>query len=461
MSSEQAAAASAHPSPRALRLLGKLVQIRPEEVRPLIWCWLYIFCVLSAYYVIRPIRDTMGIAGGVRNLSWLFSATLVCMLLSNLPFAALSRRLPRARFIAIAYRFFIANLLLFALLLGWATQTQAVWIGRVFFVWVSVFNLFVVSVFWTLIVDIFNGEQGKRLFALMAAGATIGAIVGSSVTAMLARTVAPMWLLAISACLLEVAVLCVRRLSRLHTPRVSGQPNPGSEAGTIGGTVLAGIAHTFRSPYLLNICAYILLFSITSTTLYFQQAEVVHHTFGNDRSRETFFAMLDLTVNVLTLLTQVLLTGRIVRRLGVALTLTIIPALSAAGFAVLAMSPTIAVLVVFAVLRRAGNFAIARPTREILFTVLSREDKYKAKSFIDTVVYRAGDQVGAWVYAGGAAIGLSGGAAALVAVPLSLLWLANSFWLGRRRERMAKRNAALDDSHGQHAESTSRSARHS
>jgi len=379
-----------------------------------------------------PGRD--GHRGRRPDLQWLFTATLVCMLLCNLPFAALSRRLPRARFIAITYRFFIINLLLFALMLRLGTHAQAVWIGRAFFVWVSVFNLFVVSVFWALIVDIFTGEQGKRLFGLMAAGATLGAIVGSSVTAVLAHAVGPVGLLTISAGLLEVAVLCVRRLSRLPG-RLPDRPGA---AKLIGGTVLAGITRTFRSPYLGNICAYMLLFSITSTTLYFQQAAVVHRAFAHEAARVTFFATLDLAVNVLTLLAQVLLTGRVVRRFGLALTLAIIPALSAAGFTVLAVSPTVAVLIVFAVLRRAGNFAIARPTREILFTALSREDKYKAKSFIDTVVYRAGDQIGAWAYAGFEAIGLSGSGIALVAVPLSLLWLGNSFWLGLRQERMSE-----------------------
>src|SRR6185295_3619750 len=170
-------------------LLRRVIDVRPAEISALGWSWLYIFAVLSSYYVIRPIRDQMGVAGGVSNLQWLFTGTLVGMLLLNIPFAYLVKKLPRTRFIPITYRFFAANILLFAVLLYFADSEQTIWIGRIFFIWISVFNLFVVSVFWALIVDIFNSEQGKRLFGFIAAGATIGAIVGSGVTASLARFV--------------------------------------------------------------------------------------------------------------------------------------------------------------------------------------------------------------------------------------------------------------------------------
>ncbi|PYE19609.1 AAA family ATP:ADP antiporter [Paraburkholderia silvatlantica] len=411
-------------------VLRTWVPIMTGEGRPLIWCWLYVFCVLCSYYVIRPIRDAMGIDGGVRNLQWLFSATLVCMLLANLPFAALARRLPRTRFIAIAYRFFIVNLLVFAILLSLGSHEQSIWIGRVFFVWVSVFNLFVVSVFWELVVDTFDDEQGRRLFALMAAGATLGAIVGAAVTATLNHLFGPVGLLVLSAILLEVSVRCVRRIAPVH--RRSSHFR--SEFTAIGGTVLAGISRTIRSPYLASICVYILLFSMASTTLYFEQANVIHRTFASGSSRVTFFATLDFVGNLLTLLMQILVTGHIIRRFGVTLTLVLIPALSVVGFAFVALWSTFSTVVVFSLLRRAGNFAIARPTREILFTKLDREDKYKAKSFIDTVIYRAGDQIGAWTYAGFESIGMSGGGMAIVAMLLSLLWLMNSLWLGRRHE---------------------------
>ncbi len=195
------------------RLLRRVIDVRPEEVAVLFWCWLYIFAVLSSYYVMRPIRDEMGVAGGVNNLQWLFTGTLVGMIVLNLPFAWLVKTLPRHRFIPLTYRFFAVNIILFAAVLSLASETATLWIGRVFFIWVSVYNLFVVSIFWQLNVDLFSPEQGKRLFGFIAAGATLGAIAGSALTASLARLVSPILLLLGAAVLLEVAVFAVRRLA--------------------------------------------------------------------------------------------------------------------------------------------------------------------------------------------------------------------------------------------------------
>jgi AAA family ATP:ADP antiporter len=403
-------------------------EVRPHERRALGWSLLYVFCILSAYYVLRPIRDEMGVQGGVENLPWLFTGTLLGMIALNPLFAALVKRLPRARFIAWSYRFFSFNLVLFAgaLLLG--DPAHDVWVGRAFFIWLSVFNLFVVSVFWALMVDVFDSAQGKRLFGLLAAGATLGAIAGSTITASLVRQVPTAYLFFASIALLELAVLAVRRLSFREEKK---------DEVPIGGSVLAGISHTIRSPYLLNVCLFIVLFTVTSTFLYFQQATIARDYFPDRAARTAFFAQVDLLVNILTLAVQLFFTARILRALGVALTLGLLPLFTLLGFAALAAAPVIAVLVALQVLRRAANFALARPTREILYTVLQREDKYKAKSFIDTVVYRAGDQVGSWSYLLLSSFGLGIAGVAMVAVPLSALWLANSLWLGRRQARMA------------------------
>src|SRR5687768_14360726 len=361
------------------RLLRRAVDVRLAEVRALAWSWLYIFSVMSAYYVLRPIRDEMGVAGGVENLAWLFTATLAGMVLINPAFAALVARLPRASFIAGSYRFFALNLIVFALLLLYASPRQNLWVGYTFFVWTSIFNLFVVSVFWSLMADVFNPEQGKRLFGFVAAGATIGAIAGSAATAWLtARHVPALYLLIGSAVLLEVAVFCVRRLSRLSDALLHRPDEPAAtrdDRAPIGGSAFAGFTNVVRSPYLINIGVYILLFTVTSTFLYFQQAEVARAHFADRAARTSFFARVDLAVNVLTLVTQLLLTGPIMRGLGVAVTLTILPALSAVGFGVLSAAPTVWVIVAFQVLRRAGNFALAKPSREVLFTVVPREDK--------------------------------------------------------------------------------------
>ena len=406
------------------RLLRRILDVRPAEAQAVLWSWLYIFALLCSYYVMRPIRDQAGIAGGVNNLQWLFTGTLLAMLALNLPFAWLVRTLPRSRFIPLTYRFFAVNILLFAAAQYAVSDSAAVWVGRVFFIWTSVFNLFVVSVFWALLVDLFSAEQGKRLFGFVAAGASLGAIVGSAVTAGLAALVSPALLL-LAAALLEAAVFCVHRLARLSSalsrPQSAGdtgedraeaerdleerrQEQRGAEL-PLGGGVLSGIVRALRQPYLLNVSLFLLLFSVTSTFLYFQQAAIISGSLGSRAAQTQFLATIDLVVNVLTLAIQLFLTGRIVRSLGVAATLLLLPGFSILGFAALAAVPALSTLVPFQALRRAGNFAITRPTREVLFTVLPREDRYKAKTFIDTVVYRLGDQVGALSYAGLAALG--------------------------------------------------------
>jgi ATP:ADP antiporter, AAA family len=298
------------------RLLRRVIDVRADEVRALAWSWLYIFSVLFSYYIIRPIRDEMGVAGGVENLPWLFTGTLVGMIVLNPPFAALVAKLPRVRFISVTYRFFMANLLIFFLLLEVSTVEQNIWVGRIFFIWASVFNLFVVSVFWALMVDVFNSEQGKRIFGLIAAGATLGGIMGSSLTALLAQHVGPTSLLLGSVVLLEIAVFGVRRLSRL-SEALRLRPAARDEESPIGGKILSGVTHSFKSPYLVNISIYMLLFTIISTFLYFQQAAIVKTSFADRAARIAFFAQIDLLVNILTLGTQLFLTERILRILGV------------------------------------------------------------------------------------------------------------------------------------------------
>ena len=422
---------------RAYRFLKAVLDVRPEEISALGWSWLYIFSLLSSYYILRPIRDEMGVAGGMENLPWLFTGTLIGMIVVNPPFAALVARLPRVRFIALTYRFFLLNLLGFAVALHITTAEQHIWVGRIFFIWTSVFNLFVVSVFWALMVDVFDSEQGKRLFGFIAAGATLGGILGSSVTVSLARHVPANYLLLASAVLLEVAVFAVRRLSVLSAALKQRPAERGNQA-PIGGSMISGLTHAFKSAYLVNVSLYILLFAITSTFLYFQQADIARQSFADRGARTAFFATIDLWVNVLTLAAQLFLTGRLLKALGVGLTLALLPGLSIIGFGTLAAVPTLIVLVIYQVLRRAGNFAFARPSREVLFTVVPREDKYKAKSFIDTVIYRLGDQLGAWSYGAFVLVGLSMTGIAIVAVPVSLLWLVIAVWLGRKQERLAQ-----------------------
>ncbi|HEU5209259.1 MAG TPA: MFS transporter [Longimicrobiales bacterium] len=420
-------------------LLHRLVDIRPGEVRAALLSGAYFFFVLTSYYILRPIRDEMGAAGGVENLPWLFTGTLAGMLLAQPLFAGLVARLPRRRFIPLTYRFFMLNLLLFFLALRAMPESQHVWVGRVFFIWASVFNLFVVSVFWGFMADLFRREQGKRLFGFIGLGGTTGAITGAGLTAFFVERVGSINMLIVSLVFLELAVWCVLALGReAREPRA--EPEPGAESQdsdrVIGGSIWAGVTHVMRSPYLLGICLYMLLFTVGSTFLYIAQADIINQHFTDRDQRTAFFASLDLAVNVLTLLTQAFLTGRILKWLGVAVTLALLPTLSVLGFFALGAAPTLGIFVAFQVLRRAGNYAVARPTREVLFTVVPREEKYKAKSFIDTFVYRVGDQVGAWSYAGLLAFGLSLSAISFTAVPISAAWLGISLWLGRRNAVM-------------------------
>ncbi len=431
---------------------ARLTGARPEEARLVLLSALYFFFILSAYYVIRPIREEMAVAGGVENIPWLFTGTLTAMLLVHPVFAAVVSRWTRRRFVTLTYRFFMLNLLVYFVLLRVVTDgPAAVWIGRTFFVWISVFNLFVVSVFWSFMTDIFRERQSRRVFGLIGVGGTLGGIVGSSITAFLVGFLSPATLLLFSVLLLEGAVLCLKALdSRCATPGaavegaggVAGDGSDGAGGGrdakeVIGGSPLEGIRRVLASPYLLGIGAFMLLFTIGSTFLYNIQADIISRTFETGAERTSVFARIDLAVSLLTLVTQLFLTGRILKWLGVRLALGILPVLSILGFLALGAAPVFAVFVVFQILRRAGNFALAVPTREVLYTVLPRRDKYKAKNFNDLFVYRAGDQIGVWSFAGLRALGMGSSALVLTMVPLAGLWLMISLWLGKKQSALA------------------------
>jgi AAA family ATP:ADP antiporter len=421
----------------------RAVDVKPDELGALGLAFVFNFIVLGSYYVLRPIRDDIGAAGGLENLSWMYTGTMVTMLLANALFSALVARSSRRRFIPITYRFFIANLVLFYLLMKFAPAEQQVWVGRSFFVWVSVFNLFVVTVFWAFMTDVFNSEQGKRLFAFIGVGGTLGAIVGGTVTALLVKKLGALNLLFVSAILLELAARCIRFFPT-HFVTSSGVSHERLRTSSddaekpIGGNLWSGVTHVARSPYLIGICAYLLLYGITSTLAYFQQADIAAHQFQDRASRTAFFAQVDVAVNVLTILVQVFLTSRLLKWVGVGMTLSLLPAVNVIGFFAMGWMPLLSLLVVFQTLRRASNFAVSRPAREILFTVLPREDKYKAKSFIDTFVYRTGDQIGAWSYPLLTWLGLGLTGISFVAAPLAAGWCVLSLWLGRRQGALAK-----------------------
>jgi AAA family ATP:ADP antiporter len=416
---------------RGWAALHRIVSVEPAEAAAVAWAWVFFFTALTAYYVIRPIRDDMGVAGGVENLAWLFTGTLAGMAAANPAFGYVAARFPRAQVVSIGYRFFALNLVLFFLFFTLLSGTRNVWAGRVFFVWSAVFNLFAVSMFWSAMTDVFTPAQGRRLFGFIAAGGTIGSIAGSALTSGLVRVIGAGNLLLLSAVLLEVAAFSARRVFR-HAPRpAEGSPADERLAPALGRRALDGFRRTAAEPYLRGIAIYVGLYTVLTTFLYFQQATIVDAAFTDRVARTRFFANVDLTVNVLALLTQTLATARLVRVLGLTAALAYLPALTLIGFAALGLMPTIATLMTFQVIRRASEFAIAKPAREVLFTSTPPADRYQAKNFIDTVVYRIGDQVGAWAYAILLATGLSVSGISWVAIAASFAWMAMAVWLGR------------------------------
>jgi ATP:ADP antiporter, AAA family len=402
----------------------------PEERLVALWAFGYFFMLLAGYYVLRPLRDQMGIAGGVKALPWMFIATFVTLLVLQPIYGALVKKLPRRWFIAIVYQFFVANLALFWLLLRLDVSTVVV--ARVFFVWVSVFNLFAVAVFWSLMADLFTSEQGKRLFGFIGAGGTAGSLLGPLITIGLSVPFGPTNLLLIAIVFLELAVFCVYRLER-SAARVHGRHG----SLRIGGSVFSGFVALVRSPYLLGAAAWVSLMSFGATILYLEQANVVAASVHGAGAQTRIFASIDLAVGLLTLATQVFATGQFLKRFGSGTSAGALPAVYIIGFTVLALAPSLAVVLVFQVAQRWMNFAIANPARQVLFTVVGRDEKYKAKNMIDVVVFRGSDALYAPVFDGLQALGLKIGGIAACAVPVALGWLVLSRRLGRTQERLA------------------------
>jgi len=420
---------------RARELLRRLVRIEEGEGRAVFWSFVYFFFLLSSYYTIRPLRDALGLAGGESQLTWLYMGTLLGTLLANPVLGALVSRFPRRVFVPIVYHVLALNLVVFWALLYSLAGERQLQVARVFFVWVSVFNLFAVSVFWGLMADLFRSEQGKRLFGFIGMGGTLGAVVGAAVTVTLARVLGPVQLLLVAAALMEGAIECVRRLSRL--PRAGSVATEGDAEAPPGRGIWSGIRLVATSWYLIGISAFLLLYSISSTLLYFEQARIVRAAFHDSAERTAFFAGVDLCVNLLTLFVQCFLTGRVLAFLGVGATLAALPAVTAGGLGALALSPAATTLFGVQVIRRSAEFALVRPAREVLFTVVSREEKYTSKNLIDTFVYRTGDVLGALLDRGLSVLGLGAAGIAAAFVPVAAAWAVLAAALGRRQAAMS------------------------
>lgn len=418
------------------RLFAKIVDVRPNELRALWLGFTFFFVVLAGYYVIRPIRDNIG-ATQFENLWWMFTVVLVAMIFANALFSAVVSRMSRRRFIPIAYRFFILNLIIFFVLMQYMPPGKQPWVDGCFFVWVSVFNLFATAVFWGFMTDLFTTEQGKRLFGFIAVGGSLGGILGPIITASLVHYVSTGYLLLICAAMLEIAAQSVRFFPAEFRRSDSTSGEDAAAEKPIGGRFWDGVTHICKSPYLFGLFLFILLYTLTSTWTYFQQSDLTRTAFTDKAARTAFFAKLDLSVNTLTLILQIFLTGRLMKFFGVTVTLLFMPVLSLIGFTAMGFAPVLSVLAAFQIARRASTFAFMRPAREVLFTVLKREDKYKAKSFIDTFGYRCGDQLGSLSYKGLQQLGLGFSGISYIAVAVVAGWCALGVWLGRRQAALA------------------------
>lgn len=430
--------------------LGALFKLRRDEAVPVLLAGLFFFCVLTALMVLRPARDALGMQRGIEAVRWLFMGTALVTLLANPVFGWLVSRLPRLTFIAATYVFFALSLVGFHLLLVLAPEAVGITSGQVFYVWFSVFNLFATMLFWALMADRFTLEQSKRFFALISVGGTLGAIFGPWLASVLARPLGTPALLLVSAGFLMLALGAAWAVARSQRSGAASDGADGSgqaerpEHAIIGGSAWQGLKAVFASRYLLGIAAYVIIMAVVATLLYFTRLQMVAALGGDMDQRTALFARIDLITQLTTLVLQALIAGRVMERFGVHLTLMLLPLTVVLGFVGLAIVGTLAALIVFEATFRAVQRALTRPARETLYTVVSREDKYKSKAFIDTFGYRGGDVAGAQVEGllGRLGMGLAG--LASVAIPLALAWAALGLWLGRAQQRLAaEREASL------------------
>jgi AAA family ATP:ADP antiporter len=421
-------------------ILQRFANIKREEVGATLAAGCFFFLVLTALMVIRPAREALGMQRGIESVRWLFVGTAIVTLFANPVFGLLVSRARRLTFISTTYLFFAASLLVFYAILELAPQAIGEVTGQVFFVWFSVFNLFSTMVFWALMADCFSLEQSKRLFGVIAVGGTLGAIFGPWLASVLARPFGTPTLLLVAAGALVLAVVAAWLVARLSA-HVGGEARearrPAADTSVIGGSAWQGFQAALRSPYLLGISAYMLILAVITTFIYFTRLQMVEALGSDLDMRTAAFAQIDFITQVATLVLQAVVAGHLMRRIGVAAALALLPIVVAFGFVGLAIAGSLTVLVVFDAVYRAVQRAIMRPARETLFTVISRADKYKSKAFTDTFVYRAGDVLGAYTEGILGRLGMGLAALTSVALPMAVVWAGLGLWLGRRQRGLA------------------------
>lgn len=424
-------------------LLQQFTNVRRNELAATLTAGLFFFFVLTALMLLRPAREALGMQRGIESIRWLFIGTVVVTLAVNPLFGLLVSRFRRMAFVTATYLFFAAGLIGFYGLLVLAPSHVGEHSGQLFYVWFSVFNLFATMLFWAVMSDRFTHEQSKRLFGIIAVGGTLGAIFGPWLASVLAKPLGTPMLLPIAAGFLVLALGAAWGLMRLNAdvPRPAVQATGADvETSIIGGSAWEGFQAVFRSPFLLGICAYVLILAVMSTLIYFTRLQMVAALGTNLDMRTAKFAQIDMITQIATLLLQALITGHLMKRLGIALTLALLPLTTLLGFLGLVMVGSLAALIAFEAAFKAVQRGVMRPARETLFTTVSRSDRYKAKAFIDTFVYRTGDVVGAQTEGFLSKLGMGLAALAAFAIPLALVWAALGWWLGA-----SHRNAGAAD----------------
>jgi AAA family ATP:ADP antiporter len=422
------------------RIISTLTFVERHEVPSVVTAFFLFFCVLGGYFAVRPVRETLGTILGRDRVANLWLATWIASLAIVPLYGAVVAKIRRSIFLPLIYGFVAVALAIVGGVLQ--AQRQSLAAAQFFYVFISVLSLFLVSVFWSFLVELFDSGQAKRLFPVIAAGGTAGALVGPLFTDLTARTIGNAGILFVGAALFALAVVLQAILIRIwksgpEPRRDGGEPDHQTRDRALGGNPFAGITLVLRSPYLLGIAAYVALLATANTFLYFEQLRLVATTFADTQTRTSVFARIDWIVQSLTILAQLFITGRIASRLGLVVLLTIIPVAIFFGFVALAIWNTFAVLAVVIVLRRSGEYAFVRPGREMLWTPMSKETKYKAKNFVDVPVYRGADAAVAQLQRAIEGAGFGAQTLALFGALGAVFWAVNGWWLGRRYDAAA------------------------
>jgi len=401
--------------------LKRFVNVEPGEVAALFASFAMFFALLSAYYIVRPVRDEIGVSLGKDALHQLFTVVFFVMIALVPLFGFVAARFPRRLVLPSIYIFFALNLVGFWLAMK--SGDKNVWVAGTFFVWGSVFNLFVVSLFWSLMAELWTHTEAKRLYGFISAGGTAGALVGPLLTQGLVRLVDPVNLLLVSAVLLIAAMIAGLAVRRFKAG------GAGPEMDATGGGILDGAIKVFTTPMFARIAIFIFLANVVGTFFYLEQARLVALTIQDSAQRVEFFSGRDLVVSIVTILIEVFGTARVLQRFGVTVALLALPLTAAAGTLLLSFDAVLWVVAAVMVAERIVAFSLANPAIKVIYTLASPDEKYKVQNFIDTVVFRGGDAASGWVYAGlGGGLGFAAGAMGAVAMPLVLVWI----WIARR-----------------------------